>query len=30
VLDCSKARALSIELDPWQQSLSRVVKEMRG
>ena len=30
VLDCSKARALSIELDPWQESLSRVVKEMRG
>ena len=30
VLDCSKARALNIELDPWQESLSRVVKEMRG
>lgn len=30
VLDCSKARALRIELDPWQESLSRVVKEMRG
>ncbi len=30
VLDCSKALALSIELDPWQESLSRVVKEMRG
>ncbi len=30
VLDCSKARALDIELAPWQESLSRIVQEMRG
>jgi dTDP-4-dehydrorhamnose reductase len=30
VLDCSKARALGIELAPWQESLSRVVQEMRA
>ena len=27
-LDCSKARALGIELAPWQDSLKRVVQEM--
>ena len=30
VLDCSKARALGIELAPWQESLKRVVQEMRA
>lgn len=30
VLDCSKARALGIELAPWRESLSRVVQEMRA
>ena len=30
VLDCSKARALGIELAPWQESLTRVVQEMRA
>lgn len=30
VLDCSKARALGIELAPWQDSLKRVVQEMRA
>jgi dTDP-4-dehydrorhamnose reductase len=30
VLDCSKARALGIELAPWRKSLSRVVQEMRA
>ena len=29
VLDCSKARVLGIELTPWQESLTRVVQEMR-
>lgn len=28
-LDCSKARALGMELDPWQEALTRVVQEMR-
>lgn len=28
VLDCSKARALGIELAPWHESLTRVVQEM--
>ena len=30
MLDCSKARALGIELAPWQESLTRVVQEMRA
>ena len=30
VLDCSKARALGIKLAPWQESLTRVVQEMRA
>ncbi len=30
VLDCAKARALGIELAPWQDSLTRVVQEMRA
>ena len=30
VLDCSMARALGIELAPWQESLTRVVQEMRA
>lgn len=30
VLDCSKARALGFELAPWQESLKRVVQEMRA
>lgn len=29
VLDCAKARALGINLAPWQESLTRVVQEMR-
>ena len=30
VLDCVKARALGINLAPWQESLTRVVQEMRA
>lgn len=30
VLDCGKARALGIALAPWQESLTRVVQEMRA
>ena len=30
VLDCSMARTLGIELTPWQESLIRVVQEMRA
>ena len=30
VLDCAKARALGINLAPWQESLTRVVQEMRA
>jgi dTDP-4-dehydrorhamnose reductase len=29
VLDCAKARAFGITLAPWQESLTRVVQEMR-
>ena len=29
VLDCAKARAFGITLAPWQESLARVVQEMR-
>lgn len=29
VLDCSKAHALGLSLAPWQESLTRVVQEMR-
>lgn len=30
VLDCAKAQAFGITLAPWQESLSRVVQEMRA